>query len=316
MAGNSAVAERGAARHTHAPPAHLLFVADNERMQRAGTGAWLDRELARGAKVYYKGWIDPGTTIDRHWLAGPAGPRRGREAVASGQLEFCDFPTVIEHCGGTTAGLRRLQADEVSRAMDEGWPAVAMTQESAQRPMADDAEAAEFAVQERGYDELIRDWPLRVLCQLVTPAENDAAIWESAAVHHEWLVDGPWSATGPVDESAAPRRMPGVRWSVRGELDAWVARRFGGALAGALRRARESAAGPHLHVDLSEVTFMDVACARMLTLAARSMPSGQEVRAHGASRTVRRLLDAVERPRTLLVDDEGDVQRDIPAERA
>lgn len=285
-------------------PAHLLFVADSDRHQRAATSTWLEEELRRGAKIYYKGWLRHGHGPDRHWLSGPEGPRRGREAIASGQLEFCDFPTVIERCGGTTTGLHRLLTDEVTRAMDEGWPSVAMSQESARRPMGSDAEAAEFAEQERGYDVLIRSWPLRVLCQLTTTAENDAAVWESAAVHHGGVIDAGWSAEAGVPTAVTAGVVAGPRWAVRGELDAYAARRFGGALAGALRQARETRAGPHLLVDLARVEFMDVACAQMLALSARSAPSGQEIRVCGASRMTRRLLDAVERPRTLVVLDE------------
>jgi anti-anti-sigma regulatory factor len=274
--------------------AHVMVVADSAARQREATGAWLDEEIGRGAKIYYKGWFEP-SAAGRHWIGGPDGPRRGRDALARGQIELCDFPTVIERCGGTTAGLHRLQADEVARALDEGWPAVAMTQESPGRPMADEAEADEFAAQEGGYDVLAARWPLRVLCQLTTPAENDTAIWRSSAVHHAELRDGRWSA-----------RSEDGTWHVSGELDAHVVHRFGGALVGALRAAAASPDGPHLHVDLTRVSFLDVACARMLVLAAASAPSGQRVVVHGVSRLARRAIVAIGRPASLeLHGEEG-----------
>ena len=274
--------------------AHVMVVADSAARQREATGAWLDAEIGRGAKIYYKGWFDP-AAARRHWIGGPDGPRRGREALARGQIELCDFATVIERCGGTTAGLHRLQADEVARALDEGWPAVAMAQESPGRPMADETEAAEFAAQEGGYDALAAQWPLRVLCQLTTPAENDAAIWRSSMVHHAELSDARWSA----------RSHEGA-WHLSGELDAHVVHRFGGALVGALRAASASPDGPHLHVDVAGVSFLDVACARMLTLAAASAPRGQHIVVHGVSRLARRAIKAIGRPGSLeLHGEEG-----------
>lgn len=271
-----------------------MLVADSESRQREATGAWLDEELGRGAKVYYKGWFDPAAP-ERHWISGPGGPRRGREALALGQIEMCDYGTVIERCGGTTAGLHRLLADEVTRAIDEGWPAVAMTQESPGRPMADEAEAAEFTAQESGYDTLVERYPLRVLCQLTTPAENDAAIWRSALVHHAMLADGRWSA-----------RTDTGRWRIEGELDAHVVRRFGGALVGALQEAADGVDGPHLHVDLARVSFLDIACARILTLAARSAPEGQHILVHGTSRIARRAVEAIGRPASLVLLEAGE----------
>lgn len=273
-------------------PDHLMIVADTERRQHELSATWLSDEIGQGAKVYVKGWFDPAEP-ERHWVAGPDGPRGGRAAIGLGQVELCDFPSVIERCGGTTEGLYRLQHDEVVRAMDEGWSSVAMLQESAGRPMADDAEAAEFAAQESGYDTLIERWPLRVLCQLTTPVENETAIWRSAAVHHARLVDGRWSA-----------RSEAGRWWVEGDLDAHVVHRFGGALVGALRRAAEAPDGPHLRIDLSAVSFLDIACARILGLAARSAPPGQELVVHGASRIVHRAVEAVGRPETLVLVDE------------
>lgn len=274
---------------TGAPSAHLLQVADTDHAQRVGTAAWLDRELAFGAKVFYKGWLGDDNRIEKHWIAGPEASRRTREALRSGQLEFLDFPTLIDRCEGTTEGLHRLQAEELHRALGEGWPSVAMTQESSRRRLVDDVEVAEFARQEGGYDTLTADAPLRVLCQLTTAVENDVHVFESLGVHHRFVADVGWGAL-----------LEDGRWRLRGDLDAHVARRFGGALAGALR---DKGTGADLHLDLADVGFVDVACAQLLVLAARSEPAGRRIVLHEPPRLLRRLLDVLGRPASVVIED-------------
>lgn len=276
------------------PRAHRLLVADTDRQRRVGAAAWVTRELAQGAKVYYKGWLPDGIDADAHWIVGPHGATGAREAFASGQLEFLDYPTVIQRCGGTTHGLLRLQTAEVERALDEGWRSVAMSQETTYRAMADEDEAAEFAAQERGYDHLAARWPLNTLCQLTVDEENKAASWESAAVHNNGIADTHWW-TAVVEG----------RWQPAGDLEAHIGTRFGAAVYGALRSARQSpGGGSDLHVDLSAVAFMDVACAQILLLAARSAQHHQRMVLHQAPRFLRDLLDRVGRPRAVLFDDE------------
>jgi anti-anti-sigma regulatory factor len=272
---------------------HTLLVADAVEHARRGTASWLERELAHGSKVYYKGWLPSGRRPDQHWITGPAGPRGARDALATGQLEFLDYPTVIERCGVSADGVLALYRDEVERALEDQWPTVAMTQESPELPMADHAQVSEYTTWEAGFDVLTDRWPVRMLCQLSVPDENETAVWETVAVHHRDLVDGFWAAT-----------EDGGRWRPTGDLDAHGARRFGAAVHGALRAARERADGPDLHVDLSAVDFMDVACAEILMLAARSVPEDQHVILHGGPRFLRRLFDAVGRPAT--VRESGD----------
>jgi anti-anti-sigma regulatory factor len=273
--------------------AHLLQVADNDHAQRVGTAAWLDRELSFGAKVFYKGWLGDAGRVEKHWIAGPEASRRTREAVRSGQLEFLDFPELIARCesggDGLTAGLHRIQNEELDRALGEGWPSVAMTQESSRRELADDAEAVDFARQEGGYDTLAARAPLRVLCQLTTSVENERHVFESLGVHHRYVADVGWGAA-----------LEDGRWWLSGDLDAHVAKRFGGALAGALR---EKATGGDLEIDLSEVGFVDVACAQLLVLAARAEPDGRRIVLHDPPRLLRRLLDVLGRPTSIVVVD-------------
>ncbi|MCD2187737.1 STAS domain-containing protein [Actinomycetospora soli] len=279
--------------------AHLLQVAESDHAQRVGTAAWLDRELAFGAKVFYKGWLGEDGRLEKHWIAGPQATVRTRRALETGQLEFMDFPRLIDVVGGTAEGLHRVQSEELHRALDEGWTSVAMTQESSRRPLVDADEVAVFAQQEGGYDELADRFPLHVLCQLTTAVENEVHVVHSLGIHHRDVVDVGWGA-----------RETCGRWRVSGDLDAHVAQRFGGALTGAMRRMREVAeqgtgASPDLHVDLAGVGFVDVACAQLMVLAARSAPPGQRLVLHEPPRLLRRLLDALERPGTIVLDEGG-----------
>lgn len=264
---------------------HTLLVAEDDQQRRTSAAAWVERALAVGDKVYYKGWQDPDLPPEKHWLAGPGGVRAAAEAFRTGQLELGHFGTVIERSGGDVEGIWAFQIGEIERALDEGWTSVAMSQESVQRPMADETEAAELARQEAGFADIMARWPLRVLCQHTIAEENDGATWETVAAHHDDLVDGPWSA-GVVD---------GL-WQPRGEIDAYVARRFGAAAVGAMRRARQEGPDPDLHVDLSAIEFVDVAAVQMLLLAARSAPLGQRIVLHHTPRMVDRLVEAVGRP--------------------
>lgn len=278
----------------HTPGTHRLLVADTDGHRRVRAGSWVGRELARGAKVYYKGWLDEGARAEQHWIVGPSGAPGAPDAFASGQLEFLDFPSVIERCGGTTEGLFKLQTDEVERALDEGWPSVAMSQESPHRPMVDEDEAAELAAQERGYDLLADRWPLSTLCQLTIDEENAAANWETAAVHYREISDVHWSSS-----------HHGGCWQLRGALDAHVARRFSAAVYGALDEARRSPSGPDLHIDLAAVEFMDFACAQILLLNARSAAREQKIVLHRAGDFLRHLIIAAGRPRSVLFSDEA-----------
>lgn len=271
------------------PGAHSLLVADTDRERQVGAAAWVDRQLATGAKVYYKGWLEQGPRSGGHWLAGPYGALRAAEAMTSGQLEFLDFGTVVERCGGTTEGLRNLLSGEVIRAMHQGWSRVAMSQESPRRPMADENEAAEYAAQEAGFDEFAERWPVTTLCQLTIADENRAAAWESAAVHHHGILDTQWSS-----------HFVDGRWWLRGELDAHVVQRFGAALYGALRERRLLGGGGDLEVDMSGVDFVDLACAQSLALTARSAGRGQRLLVSGASSFVRRVVETAGCPPTVL----------------
>lgn len=273
--------------------AHSLLVSETDRDQRVGATAWVDEQLSGGAKVFYKARPEVWGG-DPHWLLGPGGTPRASRALTTGQLEIMDFVEVVQAAGGTTQGLRELQFDEITRGLGEGWVRVAMSQESPGRPLADEAEIAEFTAQESAYDELARDWPLTTLCQLTLVHENPVATWETAALHSGDIVDHQWSAL-----------WHDGRWRVRGELDASVVQRFGAALHGALRRCFQENADPTLHVDASEIEFVDVATAQSLILSAHSAGRRQRIVVHGADEVLRDVVAAVGRPRSLEYADEA-----------
>lgn len=286
---------------------HTLLVADSEGYLRDGVRRWVTDELSAGAKVVYTAWLPQGPdSADQHWLLGPTGARGAREALARGQLDVVDIEAVIDATGGRAEELIGAQGQIARQALREGWQRVSMSAESPRRPMGE-GEATELVTHERGLDELTRSLPLHSLCQLWAPVEKDTAIWETVGVHHRHLVDEGWSADG----------VPGT-WLPRGDLDAHVARRFGAGLHAALSEVEQGRGAPaapgqgrpasrDLHVDLSRVDFLDVACARLLVLAARSAPRDMRIVLHRPSRIVHRLVDAVEergRPRQLVWSDE------------
>lgn len=278
------------------PGDHTLLVSETELHRRAGVGRWVTAELSGGAKVIYIGRLPIGaSTADTHWLAGPSGPRVTREALGSGQMVFVDLPTVLARTGGRAAELLALQSDAVRVALDEGWERVSMSAESPYRPVADGG-VEELLAHERGLGDLVEKLPLRALCQLAADTEDDRAVWATVGVHHSDLVDETWSAT----------TVRGV-WTPVGELDAHVAQRFGAGLHAALEEAERRHPHPDdLHVDLEGVEFLDVACARLILLTARSTAPEARVVLHRPSRAVRRLIDDVEergRPRTLVWAD-------------
>jgi anti-anti-sigma regulatory factor len=273
------------------PRVHTLLVGESDGRRRAGVARWIDDELAVGAKVLYTGRLDPGSTVERHWIAGPDGPRGARAALSTGQLEFLDIEAMLEATGGAADALLTRRRGGVDAALDGGWGRIAMSAESPHRPMAE-GEAEQLRRHEAGITDIVADAPVTVLCQLAVGEENHAAIAETVGAHHRDLVDDTWSA-GEVDGA----------WVVAGELDAHVAHRFAAGLRGALADDVSRGGDPELHIDLGQVEFMDVACVQVVGLAARNLEGSPAARIvlHRPSRLVRRLVDAVGRPRTLLV---------------
>ncbi|MCD2192051.1 STAS domain-containing protein [Actinomycetospora endophytica] len=288
----------GNGRLVERPEVHSLLVSETTPDQRVGAAAWVDEQLAAGAKVFYKSRPCDWGGDDPRWLVGPAGSSCARWAFRTGQLEIRDFAEVIDLAGGTTRGLRELQAAEVARGLDEGWPRLAMSQESASRPLADDAEIAEYAEQEAGYDELARRWPLTTLCQLTLAHESSPAAWEIAGLHSGDIVDHQWSAA-----------WSDGRWHVRGELDVTVVGRFSAALDGALRQCLHSEDDPTLRIDASGIEFLDVGSAQSLMLAGYAAARRQRIVVHGARDSVRNVVTAVGRPPSLSFTAETSVPR-------
>lgn len=275
------------------PGAHRLLVADTDDQRRTRAAAWVAHQLARGTKIYYKGRLPEGHQPHQHWLTGPTGAPGAHHALTTGQLEFLDFPTVLQRSHGTTEGLRQLLTDECERAIADGWPTIAMSQESPHHPMTDTTDTTGFTDQEHTFDTLATHWPLTTLCQLTTTEETPTATWETNALHYRHITDVHWSG-----------HYHHHRWHLHGALDAHIAMRFSAALCGALAAARSSPRGPDLHIDLSAVDLVDFACAQVLVLNGVSASHRQRVVLHHATSFVRHTIIAAGRTRTLLFDDE------------
>lgn len=273
------------------PRLHTLTVGETDRQRRRSVSQWVGDELAHGAKVLYKGWLDDAPGPSGHWLLGPSGARGARDALTTGQLEFMDIPTLAELTGATARGLLELHHQEARTALREGYARIAMSGESPRRAMGP-GEADELAAHERGLTDIVSSWPVTVLCQLSVVQENQASIVETVGAHHRDLVDGDWAAS----------EVDGV-WCLCGDLDAYVARRFAAALRAALRDDTPRGGHPDLHVDLTRVEFMDVACATMLGLAAQSADRDRRIVLHRPALIVRRLLHAVGLPRSVVLDE-------------
>lgn len=276
------------------PPtgAHSLLVARSERYRRLEAAAWVERALSRGSKVYYKGWLDDGPTPEQHWIAGPDGAPHVPEALASGQFEFLDYPAAFEKGQYTPEGIVKMWADEVERGREEGWPRVAMSHESV-RMSLDESGRRELAAREAGLDRLAEVAPLDVLCQVTVPEEADSTLTGYVGTHHRGLVDGRWSSS-----------TAGGRWQPRGEVDAAVEKRFAVALGAAVHDPALGHGVSDLHIDLSGLEFLDVACAGVIIRAARDAPPGRRLVLHDASTVQRRLVRALDRPDDLVLDDE------------
>lgn len=252
---------------------HTLLCGGTEDVH-TGTAAWVRHELVGGSKVLYKGWLADDRLDAGHWLHGPVVDA----ALDRGQLTVLGFATVVDRCGGTTEGLARLQAREVRDALHDGWPTVAMVQETTGRALADEAEIAEFARQERGYDRLARLWPLNTLCQLDLDAERPVAVRESVAVHHDDVVAPSWSGATVAG-----------RWHLAGELD--LAGRD--QLRAALRGVLVAHANRDVHLDLARVTFLDSACAEVFVDAARATVPRRRFVLHGTPALAAEMLRLV-----------------------
>ncbi|HEX2073371.1 MAG TPA: MEDS domain-containing protein [Geodermatophilus sp.] len=238
-----------AARATTGPEwdGHLLLVHDSDVERQAGVAAWVQRGLTLGEKILY-------TEV-------PVEPRRSVIAV----LEAQGVDAVTALAEGRLAVLPPAeffppegQRQVVDRALAEGFPAVRL---SAETPAALAVfSPRDYLSVEEGMDRLVRTLPVSAMCQY---ARN--------------MTTTTTTATGPQLRDAVGVHVPGIRGTwfstdasplglvLRGEVDAGNADVLDAAVA-----AFTDVPPGLLCLDLTELSFLDVAACRALARASRN----------------------------------------------
>jgi len=217
------------------PSSHVLLLYRHEIHRQARVVSWVRQGLVRGEKILYS--TVPGDTLVP---ALRTGRRDAALALRQGQLSFVPATDFFP-------GAR--QAELVSRAFDEGYPAVRL---SARADAAlEDETLEEYQAIDHVMDDLCATLPVSALCQL-DAAGADAEVLTS-------LID---SHSGIIEEAQLRLRRRGGHVVLSGEVD------FSNAslLAQALRSVCGAEPASATAIDLSELTFVDVSGCRALAV--------------------------------------------------
>lgn len=212
---------------------HVLLLYRDERHRQARLLSWVQQGLSRGEKVLYATVPDdpllPLLTNGDVTSVPPL--RHGQISVVPSQELFP----------------RAKQAELVGLALDEGYPAVRLS------ARADVALAAggleEYQAVDALTDELCASRPVTALCQLDPGSVSDTTLATVMDTH-----------SGGVEHAQMRLRRQGDRVVLSGEVDFTSADLLARALASFCRRT----AGRAVVLDLSELTFIDVAGCRAL----------------------------------------------------
>jgi anti-anti-sigma factor len=217
---------------------HTLLIHRDESHRRASVGAWVQRGLERGERIFYT-TVDGDTHVVAELTHGGVDVPR---AVRDGQLTFVASEDFFP--GAQQAAL-------VRRALAEGYPGVRLSARA--DPAIQDVGAEEFRVIDHGMDELCATMPVLVLCQYDAVAATgtaDATGLTTAVDNHlDAFQDGQMRV-----------QHRGDQVSVGGEVDLVSA----DVLAHALRRMVRPGHGSEMVLDLAELAFIDVAGCRAL----------------------------------------------------
>lgn len=224
-------------------PGHVLLLYRDERHRQARLLSWVEQGLARGEKVVYS------TVADDPLLPSlSAGDVGSGSPLREGQLTVVPSEELFP-------GQR--QAELVGQALEEGYPAVRL---SARAEVAlREARLEEYRAVDQLTDELCATQPLTALCQLAEGAADDDTL--------RTVLD---SHSGGVEDAQMRLRRCDGELVLSGEVDFTSADLLARAL-GSL--CRPDAAGRAV-LDLSELTFIDVAGCRALALGTESLRRG------------------------------------------
>ena len=224
---------------------HTLLIHRDESHRRASVGAWVQRGLQRGERIFYATVAgDTHLGVD----LSPGGVDVPR-AVRDGQLTF--VPSEEFFPGAQQATL-------VRRALAEGYPGVRLSARA--DPAIREVGAEQFQVIDQVMDELCATLPVSVLCQYDAVAATgtaDAAGLTTAVDNHlEAFQDGQMRV-----------QHRGDRVSVGGEVDLVSA----DVLAHALRRMYRPGHSSEMVLDLADMAFVDVAGCRALVTGTEAL---------------------------------------------
>jgi anti-anti-sigma regulatory factor len=251
---------------------HLCLPFSSDDEQREVLTTYILDGLARGERIiYYAGRTSPAEIGS--WLAG-AGVDIGR-VVDEGRLKIRRFePDVVI----TTLGV------EVRRTRDAGYPGLRISSEmtSDLRPVADEQALIEY---ESRLARVFDSGELAAICQYDRRLFDQAAVTGMIASHPRVV------QIDPLHDDHRLRITPtfdprGLR--VAGAVDLTTS----GALASTLRLAANWP-GQDLHIDLSELEFIDVAGVRAIVRAAAVLGPGRHLVVEHLAPSLRRVFGII-----------------------
>jgi anti-anti-sigma factor len=247
---------------------HLLLIHHTEQERRSVVSAWVRQGLRRDAKVVY---VEPaGSSADRSLssiLESHPVPL-AREAMAIGQIQVVE-PDADFY---SEAGQRRL----LDEALADGYSSIRVSGEV--ETALDVVTAGVHDDVEHAMDQLCRSAPVSALCQCPAelPADHLRTVFDAHA--------------GGIRAGRMHVRVGVSEVRLAGEADVCSAQAMTWALCSALR----GGCGATLRVDLSGLTFLDVAgFEAILSGTADFRRAGGCVLLRGAYGPVRRLLELV-----------------------
>jgi anti-anti-sigma factor len=248
----------------HSAP-HTLLVHREDSHRRRHVGGWVRRGLERGEKILYS-TVAGDTTVARELRRGGVDVQR---AVRDGQLTFVPMERFFPGAE---------QATLVRRALEEGYPGVRLSAEA--DAGLDGVGAEQYQLIDGLMDELCASLPVFALCQYDAGAAT-------ATAHAARLASAVDSHLAAVQDGEMWLRRRGDQVVVGGEVDLVSA----DVLSHALRRVCQLERGSEMVIDLTELTFVDVAGCRALVAGTEPLRgAGGRVLFHGVDGQVDKVM--------------------------